>query len=79
MAEPVFNLKLPSCELHAFILSAIMTHLYIPAILDAAELMTRLGIQGCLDDSSSDGDIAVTSKGFLFHKGSLLLLNRILL
>ena len=48
----------------------LMTHLYISPILNAVELMTHLEIQCCLDDSSSDGDIAVASKRLLFHKGS---------
>ena len=39
-----------------------MTHMYISAILNAALLMTHLKIQDCLDDSSSDGDILVTSR-----------------
>ena len=35
-----------------------MTHMRIAPILNAAELMTHLEIQGCLDDSSSD-DLSV--------------------
>ena len=46
-----------------------MTHMRIAPILNAAELMTHLEIQSCLDDSSSDGDRAVASKRLLFHKG----------
>ena len=45
-----------------------MTHMRIAPILNAAELMTHLEIQGCLDDSSSNGDIALASKRLLFHK-----------
>ena len=56
-----------------------MTHLCISPMLNAVELMTHLEIQCCLDDSSSDGDIPVASKRLLFHKGSLLLINKILL
>ena len=51
----------------------LMTHPYISIIPNAVELMTHLEILSCLDDSSSEGDIhvAVTSKRFLLHKGSL--------
>ena len=40
----------------------LMTHLPISPILNAAELMTHLEIQGCHDDSSSDPDIACSHK-----------------
>ena len=52
----------------------LITHLPISPIPNAAELMTHLEIQGCLDDSSSDCDIAVTSKRLLFHRVSLLVI-----
>ena len=57
----------------------LITHLPIFTILNAAELMIHLEIQGCLDGSSFDYDIAVTGKRLLFHKGSLLQVTRILL
>ena len=46
----------------------LMTHLPISPILNAAELMTHLEIQGCFDDSSTHYDIAVRSKKLLLHK-----------
>ena len=46
----------------------LMTHLPISPIVNAAELMTNLEIQGCLDDSSTHYDIAVRSKKLLLHK-----------
>ena len=46
----------------------LMTHLPISPIVNAAELMTPLEIQGCLDDSPSDYYIQVASKRLLFHK-----------
>ena len=45
-----------------------MIHLPISPILNAAELMIHLEIQGCLDDSSADYYLPVTSKRLLFHK-----------
>ena len=53
-----------------------MTHLPMSTILNAVELMIHLKIQCCLDDSSADCDIAVSSKKLLFHKGSPLLIIR---
>ena len=46
----------------------LMTHLPISPMLNVAELMIHLEVQGCLDDSS-EYDIVVTSKKLLFHKG----------
>ena len=57
----------------------LMTHLPISPILNAAGLMIHLEIYDCLDDSSTDYDIAVRSKKPLFLKGSPLLIIRILL
>ena len=53
-----------------------MTHLPISPILDAAELMTNLEIQGCLDDSSTHYDIAVRSKKLLLHKKNAFYIHR---
>ena len=47
-----------------------MTNLLVSPILNAVELMTHLEIQCRLDDSSSDGDIAIASKRCLFQKMS---------
>ena len=71
----IFTENFGKGENYAYILQKkvlLMTDLHIIAILNATKLMIHLKIQGCLDDSSSDGDIAVTSKRFLFHKVSLL-------
>ena len=46
----------------------LMTHLPISPMLNAAELMTHLEIQGCLDDPSSGYYIPVASKRLLFYK-----------
>ena len=45
-----------------------MTHLPISSILNALELMTRIEIQGCLDDSFSDDDISVASNCSIFSQ-----------
>ena len=56
-----------------------MTHQPISPILNAAELKIYLETKGCLGDSSTNYDIAVTSKKLIFHKGSPLLIIKILL
>ena len=52
---------------------------YISPMLNNAELMTHLEIQGGPDDSYTDYDIAIRSKKLLFHKAAPLLIIRILL
>ena len=51
------------------------THPPISPILNAADLMNHLDIQGCLGDSFTDYYVTVTSKMLLFHEGSPLLIN----